>query len=106
MSQLAPHSLWVLGPGLLACAAGAVSIAVALHSARRPSAQPSRGPVAWFVTAALFAAMMAAFIYQGASNRFPPDYIGAAVFLVGAAIALGMGVRRLPPPAPRRPDHF
>jgi uncharacterized membrane protein YfcA len=46
------------------------------------------------VIAALFAAMAGAFIYQGISENIPPDFLGAALLLVGVVIALRMAWRK------------
>lgn len=78
----------------------AAAIGASLLSARRArrtgtaSLTPPQAATALFITAALFAAMGGALIYQGIDGRFPPDFIGAAVFLAGTAIVLRMGLRR------------
>jgi hypothetical protein len=94
MSHLTPL-VWTLAPSLLASVAGAaVAIGGGILAARRAGKTPIRSPAAWFVTAALFAAMTGAMVYQGVSERFPPAFVGAAVFLVGVVIALRSGLRR------------
>jgi hypothetical protein len=94
MSHLTPL-VWTLAPSLLASVAGAaVAIGGGILAARRAGETPLRSPTAWFVTAVLFAAMTGAMIYQGVSERFPPAFVGAAVFLVGVVIALRSGLRR------------
>jgi uncharacterized membrane protein YfcA len=46
------------------------------------------------VAAVLLGAMALAFLYQGLSQRFPPSLLGAALFFVGAAVAIRMAMRR------------
>jgi len=46
------------------------------------------------LAAALLGAMGLAFVYQGLSKGFPPSFVGAAVFFVGAVLAIIMFVRQ------------
>lgn len=97
MSRIAPSELRAiaLAVALFAGMAGAaVAISVAILSARRASPQSPQSPTSSFVMAALFAAMTGAMIYQGVSNRFPPAFLGAAVFLIGVVIALRSALHR------------
>ena len=88
MSLLTPPFAWAREASLLASTAGAfVAIFVGLYSARRASPATPQSPAAWWVMAVLLAAMTGALIYQGVSHGFPPDFLGAAVFLVGMVVA-------------------
>jgi len=46
------------------------------------------------LAAVLLGAMGLAFVYLGLSKGFPPADLGAAVFFVGAIIAIRMAMRR------------
>jgi hypothetical protein len=66
------------------------------RTARRAQASVSvpRSAASWFVSAALFAGMAGALVYQGVSRDIPPDFIGAAIFACGCGISLVMCWRR------------
>lgn len=46
------------------------------------------------VAAAVLGAMGSAFTYQGLSEHFPPSFVGAAIFFVGAVFAIRMAKRK------------
>jgi hypothetical protein len=87
----------VMGSSLFAGMTGVfVAISASWRSGRGAGATLPRSPASWFVTAALFAAMTAALVYQGISRSFPPDFLGAAIFFVGVVTALWCALRRPP----------
>jgi hypothetical protein len=46
------------------------------------------------LAAALLGAMCLAFVYQGVSQHFPPSFVGAAIFFLGAMLAVRMAMRK------------
>ena len=79
---------------VVAMAGAFIAISVGLWGARRAGVWPADVRSSPLVASALLAAMAAALIYQGASNAFPPDFLGAGIFLAGSAVTLVWGVRK------------